>query len=518
MRITSGGNVGIGTSSPTTFGGFLTVEQNNASGNAIHLITGTSVIYQAIANNTNSLVYLGTRSNHSLVLTTNDTERMRITSGGDICVGATSNPYSAAGRGSIFLNGASTSLYGWGVGGTGTGYMYHNGSSVFIENSVSGGSFNLFQVGAGAITFNTDGSERMRITSGGNVGIGNTSPLTKLTVNNAVAGAILPYIQGTGLSYNNEGISVAGSNSNNTNIGNGLTLYNNVASVGAYGPVIAWSSMTVGGAYNATYAFITGVYRGAGGDNNWSRGDIIFGTGDAYGATERMRIKDSGNVGIGTTSPEERLHVASPTTENVALLVSTATGSFAQYQLKGGATTPWIIGTQDNYVSNGLVFRNVSDRMIITTAGNVGIGTTSPSAKLHVLNSSVGGSYYGQLVVEQSGEAAIQIKGTSYSSIYFSDAANPYEAGIVYDHSSNNLELRGGGNSADLTIASTGAATFSSSVTATRLNAINNRTAIFRNDFADDPVPELIKNPKYAYPNEVVVETYSYSKDMEFKC
>jgi hypothetical protein len=47
----------------------------------------------------------------------------------------------------------------------------------------------------------------------------------------------------------------------------------------------------------------------------------------------------------------------------------------------------------------------------------------------------------------------------------------------------------------------------------TRLNAINNRTAIFRNDFADDPVPELIKNPKYAYPNEVVVETYSYSKD-----
>ena len=56
----------------------------------------------------------------------------------------------------------------------------------------------------------------------------------------------------------------------------------------------------------------------------------------------------------------------------------------------------------------------------------LGVGTENPQAKLHVLNSAVGGNYYGQLVVESSGEAAMQIKGTSYSSIYFSDAADPY--------------------------------------------------------------------------------------------
>jgi len=134
----------------------------------------------------------------------------------------------------------------------------------------------------------------MWLQNSGYVGIGNSNPATKLNVNNTVAGALLPYINGTGLSYNSEGISVAGSNTNNTNIGNGLALFNNVASVGAYSPVIAFSSMTSGGAYNATYAFISGVYQGAGGDANWSKGDMIFGTGNSYGATMRLKLTQDG--------------------------------------------------------------------------------------------------------------------------------------------------------------------------------------------------------------------------------
>ena len=110
-----------------------------------------------------------------------------VTAGGDIIVNNSSNPYSAAGRGSIFLNGSSTSLYGWGVGGSAKGYMYHEGTNVYLENSVSGGFFNLTQVGAGFFSFNTNSSERMRITSGGNVLIGTTTDATgKLQVNGTV--------------------------------------------------------------------------------------------------------------------------------------------------------------------------------------------------------------------------------------------------------------------------------------------------------------------------------------------
>jgi hypothetical protein len=183
-----------------------------------------------------------------------------------------------------------------------TNYENSAGNFYVGRDNSTAGSFGgsayaalLYASGPYPMEFWTNSSRKMVITSDGYVAIGNTSPVSRLTVNNSVAGATLPYINGTGLSYNSEGISVAGSNTNNTNIGNGLTLYNNVASVGAYSPVIAFSSMTPGGAYNATYAFITGIYRGSGGDSNWSIGDLMFGTGAQYGAQERMRITSAGD-------------------------------------------------------------------------------------------------------------------------------------------------------------------------------------------------------------------------------
>ena len=90
VTITSAGDVGVGTNSPTTFSGFKALELANSSGSAISLVTGTSVIAQTISSSTNSLVYMGARSNHSLVFTTNDTERARLnTTGAFVLAGGT---------------------------------------------------------------------------------------------------------------------------------------------------------------------------------------------------------------------------------------------------------------------------------------------------------------------------------------------------------------------------------------------------------------------------------------------
>jgi hypothetical protein len=85
------------------------------------------------------------------------------------------------------------------------------------------------------------------------------------------------------------------------------------------------------------------------------------------GGTESMRITSAGDVGIGTTSPAGKLHVA---------------GSFRQT----GATAPfeWTVnpGATDFYKLNAVGF---ADNLIVATAaGNVGIGTNSPGAKLDV--------------------------------------------------------------------------------------------------------------------------------------
>jgi hypothetical protein len=109
----------------------------------------------------------------------------------NIIVNNSSNPYTASNRGSIFLNGASTSLYGWGVGGAGKGYMYHEGTNVYLENSVSSGAFNIVQVGAGSINLQTNGTNRLTINGSGNARFTNNVGINRdATYNLDVEGSI----------------------------------------------------------------------------------------------------------------------------------------------------------------------------------------------------------------------------------------------------------------------------------------------------------------------------------------
>lgn len=125
--------------------------------------------------------------------------------------------------------------------------------------------------------------------------------------------------------------------------------------------------------------------------------------------TEDMRIDPSGNVGIGTTSTlgNSLLNVA----QGVVARNSGATQPYFQsYNSNAGTDLKtWRIGGNN---SGGLAFETVNDaytaatnRVIVDSSGNVGIGTASPATRLDV-NGSIKG-------VITSGTAVASTSGTS---------------------------------------------------------------------------------------------------------
>ncbi len=147
MRLTSTG-LGIGTSSPSNK---LTVSGTGTVGRFISSNTG---VYLGLQTSDANGVYLGSVSN-SMIFQTNDTERARIDSSGNLMVGTTSALTSASGRGNVTINGTDAVL-AFGNSNSSAGYVY--AASTNLEISAASTRY---------INFLTNGSERARITSGG---------------------------------------------------------------------------------------------------------------------------------------------------------------------------------------------------------------------------------------------------------------------------------------------------------------------------------------------------------------
>ena len=127
-----------------------------------------------------------------------------------------------------------------------------------------------------------------------------------------------------------------------------------------------------------------------------------------------MRIDSSGNVGIGTTSPAQKLHVAttaapSGTTQSFLRLTGDATYG-ADF---GGGL---IQGTGPIATISTVNAGTATERMRIDSSGNVGIGTTSPSSKLSVGgNPPSSGTIAG---VASSGGTSLALSDNTNSSLY----------------------------------------------------------------------------------------------------
>jgi hypothetical protein len=109
---------------------------------------------------------------------------------------------------------------------------------------------------------------------------------------------------------------------------------------------------------------------------------------------------NGGNVGIGSTSPLNKLHIndnsgiriSSPTNSNFRGITFGATEadateySYIKYNPSSGEMRYWANPTGFGGFTS--FYSNAIESMRITSAGNVGIGTTTPSGKLHVVGGS----------------------------------------------------------------------------------------------------------------------------------
>jgi hypothetical protein len=348
VRITNGGYVGIGTST-TTSGLQIQTEGTNTASGSFLFVRSTNASFGGGA--------IGVGYQYAAAVGNNYTPfRIR---------GGSTN--------AIFTINSSGTVY---AGDTTGAVIYGNHDPYYTFNQDT--NTGMDWAAADTLTFKTGGTERLRIDTNGNVGIGTTVQNQKLSIYPGTTGGIsLQDSGGTTRSY----FFI-----DNTN----PTYSTGIRTTNYY---IDFDSS--GGAQNAI-RFYTGT--GA------------IGTG-----TERMRVTGTGNIGIGTSSPISKLNAYASGSNLSVLKIDGGNGTLFEVtdQLSGSLFSVNTIAglpVMEAFSNNRVVMGKYNANDFVISGSRVGIGTSNPSNKTTIEADATGVSFadngIGQLVIRGSTNTA----------------------------------------------------------------------------------------------------------------
>ena len=205
-----------------------------------------------------------------------------------------------------------------------------------------------------------------------------------------------------------------------------------------YGASAAKMEIESAGGGDASLKFQVAAQAWSAGIDNGDGDKFKINTGSNPGSAEMLAIDSSGNVGIGTTSPAHLLHVYSSGNGEIEVERASGAAILTQAQASLGR-----FGTSSNH--NLQLMANNSGYVTVTTAGNVGIGTTAPSF------TSGGG-----LQITHSSQANVRLSDSSDASYNTDVAMSNDDFYLVNRSSTGDLKFRVNSSTEAITVIPSG--------------------------------------------------------------